>query len=105
MPAFSDTSHLAGLNRHRHLKVTFLLCAAVSGVSDGIETPSTRLREQLADRSYLKKSNARRLKLGDTHPQTLESVKNLISLHEAWKKSEETEKWRAKLPLTEAAEE
>ena len=39
------------------------------------------------------------LKLGDTHPLTLKSFNNLIKLYEAWNKPE---KWRAKLPQTEA---
>jgi len=45
------------------------------------------------------------LKLGDTHPHTLESWHNLIELYEAWGKPEEAEEWRAKLQLTEAVEE
>jgi len=39
-----------------------------------------------------------RLKIGETHPHTLESWKNLIGLYEAWNKPEEAEEWRAKLP-------
>jgi len=42
----------------------------------------------------------RRLKLGGTHPHTLESWRNLIELYEAWDKPEKTEEWRAKLPQT-----
>jgi hypothetical protein len=38
----------------------------------------------------------------DTHPHTLESVKNLIILYESWNKPEKAEEWRAKLPETEA---
>ena len=45
------------------------------------------------------------LKLGDNHPHTLESLKNLIDLYEAWGKPEKAEEWRAKLPQTEAVEE
>ena len=45
------------------------------------------------------------LKLGDTHPHTLESWNNLIEFYNAWDKPEEAEKWRPKLPKTEAAEE
>jgi hypothetical protein len=45
-------------------------------------------------------TNARLLKLGDNHPHTLESWNNLIDLYEAWNKSEEADKWRAKLPQT-----
>jgi len=39
----------------------------------------------------------RRLKLGDTHPYTLESGNNLIELYEAWGKLEKAKEWRAKL--------
>jgi hypothetical protein len=38
----------------------------------------------------------RRLKLGDTHPNTKESLNNLIDLYEAWDKPEKAEEWRAK---------
>ena len=41
------------------------------------------------------------LKLGDTHPYTLESMNNLIDLYEAWNKSEKAEEWQAKLPQIE----
>jgi len=47
----------------------------------------------------------RRLKLGDTHPHTLESLHNLIELYKAWGKPERAEEWRAKLPQTEAVNE
>ncbi|MHC4539666.1 MAG: hypothetical protein ACYTEK_18495 [Planctomycetota bacterium] len=47
----------------------------------------------------------RRLKLGDSHPRTLESWNNLIALYEARNKPEEAKKWRAKLPQTEAGRE
>ena len=40
----------------------------------------------------------RRLKLGDTHPHTVESLNNLIALYEAWNKPEKANQWRAKLP-------
>ena len=43
-----------------------------------------------------------RLKLGDTHPHTLESMNSLIDLYEAWNKPEKAEQWRAKLSKTEA---
>jgi len=47
----------------------------------------------------------RRLKLGDSHPHTLESKNNLIDLYEAWNKPEQAEKWQAKLSQTEALRE
>ena len=53
----------------------------------------------------LKALKGRRLKLGNTHPHTIESINNLIDLYEAWNKPEEAEKWRAKLPKTEAVTE
>ncbi|MBW2580873.1 MAG: hypothetical protein JRD00_08020 [Deltaproteobacteria bacterium] len=64
--------------------------------------------KQSAVTGQLEIGKARRgksLKLGDTHPHTQESIKNLIELYEAWNKPEETEKWRAELPQTEAVEE
>ncbi len=44
----------------------------------------------------------RLLKLGDTHPHTLQSLNNLISLYEAWSKPEKAKEWRAKLQRKEA---
>jgi len=49
----------------------------------------------------LKAVEGRRLKLGDEHPHTLESVNNLIELYEAWDKAEQAEEWRAMLPRKE----
>ncbi len=46
----------------------------------------------------------RRLKLSDSHPNTLQSLNNLIDLYEAWNKPEKAKEWRAKLPQTEAEE-
>ncbi len=46
-----------------------------------------------------------RLKLGDTHPHTLDSWHNLIDLYEARNKPEEAEEWRAKLAQMDALEE
>jgi hypothetical protein len=43
----------------------------------------------------------RRLKLGDTHRYTVESLKNLIEPYEAWNKPEKAEEWRAKLAQQE----
>jgi len=45
----------------------------------------------------------RRLKLGDKHPNTEESLNNLIALYKAWNKPEKAEQRRAKLPQTEDA--
>jgi hypothetical protein len=47
----------------------------------------------------------RRLKLGDTHPDTIESLNNLIELYEAWNKPEKAKEWRAKLAQIEGFEE
>ena len=43
----------------------------------------------------------RRLKLGDTHPHTLESLNNLIVLYESWNKPEKANEWREKLTKIE----
>jgi len=45
--------------------------------------------------------NRPRLRPGDTHPDTQESLSNLIAFYEALNKLEEAEKWRAKLPQAE----
>jgi hypothetical protein len=45
-----------------------------------------------AEKLLLEAVKGRRLKLGDTHPHTLESLNNLINLYEAWNKPEEAEK-------------
>ena len=47
----------------------------------------------------------RRLKLGDTHPHTIQSLNNLIDLYEAWNKPEKAEEWRAKMTQIEDFEE
>ena len=47
---------------------------------------------------------ARRLRLGDTHPHTIESMNNLIELYEAWSKPEKAKWWRSKLSRTETAQ-
>jgi len=45
------------------------------------------------------------LKLGDKHPYTQESQKNLIDLYEACGKPEKAKEWRAKQSQKEAVEE
>lgn len=46
-----------------------------------------------------------RIKSGDQHPHTFESLNNLIALYKAWDKPEKVKEWRAKLSETEALEE
>ena len=58
-----------------------------------------------AEPLLLEAIEGRRLKLGDTHPHPLESIKNLINLYEFWNKPEKAEEWRAKLPQKEALRE
>jgi len=58
-----------------------------------------------AELLYRKVWRIRHRVLGEKHPDTQESVKNLIDLYEDWKKPGEANKWRAKLPQTEAVEE
>ena len=62
-------------------------------------------RHDDAEPLMIEAREGRRLKLGDTHPHTLESLNNLIVLCEAWGKPEKSKEWRAKLPQTEAVEE
>jgi hypothetical protein len=61
-------------------------------------------RYEEAEPLLIEALNGRRLKLGDTHPRTRESLNNLIELYDAWDKSEKAEEWRAKLPQKEAVE-
>jgi len=61
-------------------------------------------RYQDAEKLLLEAVEGHRLKLGDTHPQTLESWHNLIEIYEAWGKPEKAKEWRAKLPETETIE-
>ena len=57
-----------------------------------------------AEALFTKAVEARRRKLGDEHPDTLESINNLIELYEAWGKPEKAEEWRAKLPRKKGTE-
>ncbi len=45
-----------------------------------------------------------RLKLGDTHPHTLESWNNLIEIYESLNKPKKAEEWREKLPQTKVVD-
>jgi len=58
-----------------------------------------------AELLLLEAVEGRRLKLGDIHLHTQESLNNLIALYEAWGKPEKAAEWREKLPQTKAAEE
>jgi len=57
-----------------------------------------------AEPLLLQAIKSRRLKLGDQHPSTVESINTMIKLYESLNRSEEAEQWRAKLPQTEAVE-
>jgi len=47
----------------------------------------------------------RRLKLGDAHPHTKESLNKLIDLYEVWNKLTEANEWRTQLARMEAIRE
>lgn len=47
----------------------------------------------------------REKRFGPKHTHTIDQVRQLLSLYEAWEKPIEAEKWRTKLPKTEAEEE
>jgi len=49
--------------------------------------------------------HGRQAKLGPEHPHTVDSLKQLVTLHESWPKPEEAAKWRAKLTEAKAAKE
>jgi hypothetical protein len=60
-------------------------------------------RYEEAEKYFLEAVKGRRLKLGDTHPHTIESLKNLIDLYEAWNMQEKAEKWRTELLREQSA--
>jgi hypothetical protein len=60
-----------------------------------------QVRYDRVDRRLVEALEGRRLKLGDTHPHTLESWNNLIVLYKAWNKSGKADEWRAKLKQIE----
>ena len=64
-----------------------------------------KTRYDKAEPLLIQAIEGRRLKLGNTHPHTLESWQNLIELYEAWGKPEKAQEWWATLPQTEAVEE
>ena len=55
-----------------------------------------------AEPLFIEVIEGRRLKLGNTHPHTLESWHNLIDLYEALNKPEKAKEWRVKLQQTDA---
>jgi tetratricopeptide (TPR) repeat protein len=59
-------------------------------------------RYDKAEYFLLEAAWGRHFALGDEHPDTVEALNNLIDLYESWNKPEKAEKWRAKLPQTEA---
>jgi len=61
-------------------------------------------RYEAAERLLLAAVEGQILKLGDTHPNTLESWNNIVNLCEAWNKPEQARSWRAKLLQTEAVQ-
>jgi hypothetical protein len=52
-----------------------------------------------AEPLLLEAIEGRRLKLGDTHPYTIESINNLIAIYEASNRQEKAEEWQAKLSI------
>ena len=61
--------------------------------------PEITIRDQ--ENNNLRVVAGRRLKLGGTHPHTIESMNNLIDLYEIWNKPKKAEKWRVKLAQME----
>lgn len=58
-----------------------------------------------AEPLLLQEFRRREKQFGAKHNHTLHQVRQLVSLYEAWNKPEEAEKWRTKLPQTEAVRE
>lgn len=58
-----------------------------------------------AEPLLLEAVKGRRLKLGDTHPHTLDSINNLIDLYGAWNKPEKAKERRTRLTQIEDLDE
>ena len=58
-----------------------------------------------AESLLLQQFQSRGKQFGPEHPHTLDSLRDLVHLYEAWPKPNEAAKWRAKLPPTETTEE
>jgi hypothetical protein len=56
-----------------------------------------QIRYDRVDRLSAEAIEGRGLKLGDTHPHTIDSLNQLINVYEAWNKPEKAEQWQAKL--------
>ena len=55
-------------------------------------------RHEDAERLLQEALKGREAKLGPQHPNTIRSLKQLVTLYESWSKRHETAQWRAKLP-------
>ena len=54
-----------------------------------------------AESRLIEALEGRRLKLGDTHPHTKESLNNLITFYEVWNKPEKANEWQVQLEQIE----
>jgi len=84
---------------------TFFCIVGIVAVPDRRGHNSRELVLKEAEPLLREAVEGRRLKLDDTHPHTIESLNKLIALYKAWNKPEEAEKWRSKMPQTEAERE
>ncbi len=78
---------------------------ALSSMNKWARVYSNEGQYEEAEPLSLKALETRRRVLGEEHQDTLESIKKLIKLYEAWGKPEKAEQWRAKLPYKEQANE
>jgi hypothetical protein len=62
-------------------------------------------RHDEAEQLLLDAFNGRTTKLGPEHPHTLDSLRNLIRLYEAWNKPEKAKEWQEKLAQIEDSKE
>jgi len=61
-------------------------------------------RYEEAEPLLLEAYNGREANLRSEHPRTIDSLRELVRLYESWNKPDEAERWRARLPQTEAME-
>jgi hypothetical protein len=84
---------------------TFFCIVGIVAVPDIRGHNSRELVLKEAEPRLREAVEGRRLKLGDTHPHTIESWNKLIDLYEAWDKPKKAQEWQAKLAQIEATTE
>jgi len=99
----AEPLYKAILETQRHLGIQYeKVLRQLVGLAD-LYVEQARYGE--AESLLLQQFQSRGKQFGPEHPHTLDSLRDLVHLYEAWPKPNEAAKWRAKLPPTETTEE